>query len=213
VLTDCCRHSLSRSIKECGTRERRISVAFRSVYLELRRGAKAAPTALVKDAIPLSGSNDDAERDEFTFAMGEHEATFPCDRRYATNHMWAKEVAANRFRFGLTAYAVRLLQDVYFLDWIVDPGTPVKLRAQIGSIESKKAESDLYCPVAGTVVSINNDALDDPSIINADTYNEGWLIEIESTEGDPLLAPDAYAEHLNEAWEVAQRTIKGQANH
>lgn len=145
--------------------------------------------------------------------MGEHKATFPRDRLYATNHMWAKEVAPNRHRFGLTAYAVRLLQDVYFLDWIVQPGTPVKLRAQIGSIESKKAESDLYCPVAGTLITINDDTLDDPSVINADTYGDGWLIEIESTDHGPLLTPDAYADHLNEAWEVAQRTIKGQANH
>ena len=143
--------------------------------------------------------------------MGEFTAKFPCDRQYATNHMWAQRVKRTRYRFGLTAYAVRLLQDVYFLDWIVDPDTLVKSRAHIGSIESKKAESDLYAPIAGTLVAINHAALDDPSIINADTYDEGWLIEIE-TESDDLLTPDAYAEHLAEAWEVAQRTIKGQVN-
>jgi glycine cleavage system H protein len=148
----------------------------------------------------------------FTFAMGDFQATFPRDRQYATNHMWAIETQTGRFRFGLTAYAVRLLQDVYFLDWIVDPNAPIKLRAQIGSIESKKAESDLYSPIAGTLVGINHVALDDPSIINADTYGDGWLIEIDSTGGEPLLTPDAYALHLTEAWEVAQRTIKGQAN-
>ena len=54
------------------------------------------------------------------------------------------------WRFGFSAYAVRLLQDVYFLDWIVDPDTPVKSRAHIGSIESKKAESDLYAPIEFT---------------------------------------------------------------
>ena len=61
------------------------------------------------------------ERIGFTFAMGEFTAEFPRDRHYATNHMWAKQVHARRWRFGLTAYAVRLLQDVYFLDWIVEP--------------------------------------------------------------------------------------------
>lgn len=161
----------------------------------------------------MSDPAGQANQDWFTFAMGEHEATFPRDRLYATNHMWAKEVAPNRHRFGLTAYAVRLLQDVYFLDWIVDPGTPIRLRAQLGSIESKKAESDLYCPISGTLVSTNDAALDDPSIINADTYGDGWLIEIESTNADALLTSDSYADHLVEAWEVAQRTIKGQANH
>ena len=54
--------------------------------------------------------------------------------------------------------------------------------------------------------------LDDPSLINADTYDEGWMIEIETSVTAALLTPDAYAEHLNQAWEVAQRTIKGQAN-
>lgn len=160
----------------------------------------------------MSGGSDDADHDWFSFPMGEFTATFPRDRSYATNHMWAKETQTGRFRFGLTAYAVRLLQDVYFLDWIVDPSAPIKLRAQIGSIESKKAESDLYSPIAGTLVGINDEALDDPSIINADTYGEGWLIEIESADSKPLLKPNAYAEHLHEAWDVAQKTIKGQAN-
>ncbi len=153
-----------------------------------------------------------ADHDWFTFAMGEFEAKFPRDRMYATNHMWAKQIDANRYRFGLTTYAVRLLQDVYFLDWIIDPPTAVKLCAHIGSIESKKAESDLYAPVSGTLTGINAGALDDPSIINADAYGDGWLIQIDASDSDPLLTPDAYADHLTEAWEVAQRTIKGQAN-
>lgn len=157
-------------------------------------------------------SDSDADSRWFTFSMGEFDATFPRDRMYATNHMWAMRMTEGRYRFGLTAYAVRLLQDVYFLDWIVDAPTSVQLRRQIGSIESKKAESDLYAPVAGTLVEINDTALDDPAIINADTYETGWLIEIETNEHDPLLTPEAYADHLAEAWEVAQRTIKGQAN-
>ena len=77
--------------------------------------------------------------------MGDFEATFPRDRYYATNHMWGKEVDAGRWRFGLTAYAVRLLQDVYFLDWILEAPADIESRAHIGSIESKKAESDLVC--------------------------------------------------------------------
>lgn len=148
----------------------------------------------------------------FTFAMGEHTAEFPRDRSYASNHMWAKQMESRRWRFGLTAYAVRLLQDVYFLDWILDPPTNVASRAHIGSIESKKAESDLYAPVAGKLVAINDATLGDPSLINADTYHEGWMIELETDAASTLLTPDAYAEHLVGAWEVAQRTIKGQAN-
>ena len=146
--------------------------------------------------------------------MGEFTAEFPGDRMFATNHMWAQEVARRRWRFGLTAYAVRLLQDVYFLDWIADPSQAIKLRQHIGSIESKKAESDLYSPLAGSLASINDAVIDDPSLINADAYGDGWLIEIE-TDGETesvLLDPTGYAEHLVDAWDVAQRTIKGQAN-
>jgi len=148
----------------------------------------------------------------FTFAMGDFNAEFPRDRHYATNHMWAKEIRSGCWRFGLTAYAVRLLQDVYFLDWILEPPADVTYRAEIGSIESKKAESDLYAPLAGRLVSINEATLDDPSLINADTYQDGWMIEMETMLTAELLPPDAYAQHLNQAWEVAQRTIKGQAN-
>lgn len=151
--------------------------------------------------------------DEFTFAMGEFTAGFPRDRHYASNHMWAKQITPARWRFGLTAYAVRLLQDVYFLDWIVEPPSEIASRAHIGSIESKKAESDLYAPLEGTLVAINDATLSDPSLINADGYEEGWMIEIESVQAAVLLDPDGYARHLVEAWEVAQRTIKGQANH
>ncbi len=150
----------------------------------------------------------------FTFAMGEFTAQFPRDRQFATNHMWAKQVAAARWRFGLTAYAVRLLQDVYFLDWIIDPPQAIVHRANIGSIESKKAESDLFAPVAGTLVAINDTTIEDPSAINGDTYEEGWLIEIETdaAAAQSLLDPDQYLQHLADAWEVAQRTIKGQVN-
>ena len=128
--------------------------------------------------------------------------------------MWAREVSAGRWRFGLSAYAVRLLQDVYFLDWVIDPPCAVKSREQIGSIESKKAESDLYSPLAGSLVSINSATIDDPSLINADAYGDGWLIELEAGDqaSSTLLDSDGYAAHLVQAWEVAQRTIKGQAN-
>jgi glycine cleavage system H protein len=164
--------------------------------------------------------SDTRDEDSFTFAMGEFEATFPRDRQYAKNHMWALRCSGNdpaqpaRWRFGLSAYAVRLLQDVYFLDWELDPPAELAARQMIGSIESKKAESDLYAPLAGTLTAVNEEVLSDPSLINADPYAAGWLIEITAAEAgdEPLLSPDAYLEHLGEAWKVAQRTIKGQTN-
>lgn len=148
--------------------------------------------------------------------MGEYTARFPTDRMYAANHMWAQPLAEQPsvYRFGLTAYAVRLLQDVYFLDWIVEPPSELRHRQEIGAIESKKAESDLFAPLHGRLTAINRVALDDPSTINVSPYGDGWLIEIKPTPQarDELLSPAAYLQHLESAWQVAQRTIKGQVN-
>lgn len=151
------------------------------------------------------------EDGELVFAMGEFPARFPMDRRYAKNHMWAMESVGGRVRFGFSAYAVRLLQDVYFLEWTIEPGTPLRLRQAIGAIESKKAESDLFAPVTGTLVTLNQELLADPSAINVDKYGAGWLFELE-TEGEGLLTAEQYVRHLDDVWEVAQRTIKGQLN-
>ena len=147
---------------------------------------------------------------ERVFMMGEFAAHFPSDRHYARNHMWAMETNG-QWKFGFTAYAVRLLQDVYFLDWTVDPETTVQEKAEIGSIESKKAESDLYAPIAGTVICLNDQLLRDPSTINVDKYGDGWLFEMAGV-GDNLLSVDEYITHLDAVWEVTQRTIKGQLN-
>ncbi len=160
------------------------------------------------------------------FMMGEFEAHIPTDRRYAKNHMWAVNVGSVdeggagsasggggpvTWRFGFSAYAVRLLQDVYFLDWLVDPGSDLQHRQEIGSIESKKAESALYAPLAGTLTRFNDELLADPSTINVDKYGGGWLFELVAA-GEELISADQYLEHLDAVWEVTQRTIKGQLN-
>jgi glycine cleavage system H protein len=149
---------------------------------------------------------------ELVFMMGEYESRFPTDRLYAKNHMWAQVQPDQSLRFGLTAYAVRLLQDVYFLDLVIEPAMPVQARQEIGSIESKKAESSLYVPVAGQVTQLNAELIQDPSAINLDKYGAGWMFELQPQSTAALLEPSQYIEHLQSAWEVAQRTIKGQAN-
>ena len=124
--------------------------------------------------------------------------------------MWAAK-DAETLRFGFAAYAVRLLQDVYFLDWIVDAGSQLDEKQEIGSIESKKAESSLYAPTSGKLIQFNEKLLNDPSHINVDKYGDGWLFEIRG-EGEGLLSAAEYVEHLASVWEVTQRTIKGQLN-
>ncbi len=146
-----------------------------------------------------------------TFMMGEFPAEIASDRHYIRNHMWAVQQSANVLRFGLSAYAVRLLQDVYFIEFSIDPGDVIKSRQEIGMIESKKAESGIYAPCAGSLVRINPEVLSDPSVINVDKYGEGWLFELIPIDAE-LLTPDQYLVHLEKAWDVAQKTIKGQAN-
>lgn len=151
------------------------------------------------------------EAHSLTFMMGEFAAEFPNDRQYARNHMWASNVGEGRFHFGFAAYAVRLLQDVYFLDWDVPAGTVLTDRQEIGQIESQKAEASLYAPMPGKLTAFNETLLKDPSAINVDKYGAGWLFEIEGN-GDELFDPDGYLEHLAAVWEVTQKTIKGQMN-
>ena len=147
--------------------------------------------------------------DSQVFMMGEFPAEFPNDRQYAKNHMWALPVSQHTYRFGFTAYAVRLLQDVYFLDWIVDAPSQLLPQQTIGAIESSKAESDLYAPLEGKLIQFNETLLSAPALINVDMYHQGWLFEFEGS-GDELLSLTEYIEHLTAVWEVAQRTIKGQ---
>ncbi len=149
--------------------------------------------------------------DSLTFMMGEFAAEFPTDRQYARNHMWAMPMGEGRYRFGFAAYAVRLLQDVYFLDWEITTDATLAERQEIGQIESQKAEASLYAPMPGTLTAINATLLKDPSAINVDKYGDGWLFEIAGS-GDELLNPTEYLEHLTAVWEVTQRTIKGQMN-
>jgi len=148
--------------------------------------------------------------DDLTFMMGKFPANLPADLRYARNHMWARE-QDGRWRFGFTAYAVRLMQDVYFLDWCVDAGTAVQLKQQIGNIETSKAVSDLFAPIAGTITAFNQDLLKDPSAINVDSYGPGWLFEM-TGDGEGLMDVQGYYQFIEAGWETTQRILKGQIN-
>ena len=147
--------------------------------------------------------------DDLTFLMGKFEARIPTDRSYTRSHMWMTE-RGDLFRVGLTAYAVRLLQDVYFLDWTIDPESTVQHKQEIGQIESSKAVSALYAPAAGHIVRFNEELLRDPSLINTANYEEGWLFEFQSTVA--LLTPAEYFSHLEATWETTQRLLKSQYN-
>ncbi|GIX04033.1 MAG: glycine cleavage system protein H [Planctomycetaceae bacterium] len=143
------------------------------------------------------------------FEMGKYRAVLPTDRWYAESHVWLLP-AEQHYLVGLTSYAVRLLQDVYFLDWSIDPGTRVVQKQAIGEIESSKAVSNLYAPKNGIIHDFNPALMHDPSLINADPYHAGWLYRFETTE--PLLTAEEYYQHLEKIWPETQRLLKGQYN-
>jgi glycine cleavage system H protein len=142
------------------------------------------------------------------FMMGKYEARFPTDRLYVRSHMWF-QAGMDAYRVGFTAFAVRLLQDVYFLDWSIEPDTVVQAKQEIGEIESSKAVSTLHAPADGMLRRFNRDLMKDPTPINVDNYGKGWLFDFEPKNASLLSAVD-YIELLNSTWEDTQRQIKGQ---
>ena len=146
-----------------------------------------------------------------TFLMGKFPAVLPGELRYARNHMWCRSSEEGHARFGFTSYAIRLMQDVYFLDWQVSPGNRVELLHQIGHIETSKAVSDLFAPRQGVLSQFNPALLEDPSGINVDNYGAGWLFDMDCA-ADTLMTVDEYYQYLDENWEKTQRLIKGKIN-
>src|SRR5262249_31515787 len=140
-----------------------------------------------------------------TFLMGKFPAVLPAELRYASrNHMWCRP-GEDKHRFGFTTYAVRLMQDVYFLDWVVGAGAQLQHLQQTGHIETSKAVADLFAPIGGTVVDFNKALLEDPAAINTDNYGAGWLFEMMGDLGSTLTVAEYY-QYLEANWEKTQRT-------
>jgi glycine cleavage system H protein len=141
------------------------------------------------------------------FMMGRSPVFLPTDRHYARNHMWAVEVPEG-WRFGFSAYAVKLLGDLRHLEWSVRPGTAVEGGQSIGFIEGSKATSDLYTPVAGQVRELNDLVVADPTLLNSNLYDTAWLLSIAGRDA-ALLSAQEYLAHLESVWPLAQRLLKG----
>jgi glycine cleavage system H protein len=117
----------------------------------------------------------------------------PDDLRYSTEHEWARP-DGRKVRVGITDYAQDALGDVVFVD-LPAVGKQIDAGSLLGEVESTKSVSELYSPVTGTVVAVNTALADAPERLNEDPYGEGWICEIELSEGasiDALLEPAAY---------------------
>ena len=123
----------------------------------------------------------------------------PDDLRYTSDHEWAR-LEDGRIRIGITDYAQDALGDVVFVQ-LPEPGTEVAAGASFSEVESTKSVSDVYAPLAGTVVEVNADLADAPQRLNEDPYGEGWLCVIEPSSPDAfagLLDADAYRKLIAE---------------
>jgi glycine cleavage system H protein len=117
----------------------------------------------------------------------------PEDLLYSSDHEWARRTG-DRVRVGITDYAQDALGDVVFVD-LPAVGSEVGAGGTIGEVESTKSVSEIYAPVAGTVVAVNAALADAPERLNDDPYGEGWICEIELATGsapDNLLDAAAY---------------------
>ena len=125
----------------------------------------------------------------------------PDGLKYTEEHEYLKETnEADVFRVGITDYAQGELGDVVYVE-LPEPGESFAPMETFGTIEAVKAVSDLFCPVAGEVVDVNDSLDDDPSLVNTDPYGEGWMISLrvdDPAEVEELMDVAGYAEHIGE---------------
>jgi len=120
---------------------------------------------------------------------------------YTKEDTWAKVMANGAVQVGITDYAQQMLKEIMFVD-LPEVGSEVLQMLPFASAESSKAVTDVYSPISGTVKAVNDDVIGDPSIINRDPYDAGWLIEIQPTKLDEelknLLSADEYRALIKE---------------
>jgi glycine cleavage system H protein len=119
-------------------------------------------------------------------------ATYPAHLKYSREHEWVD--ASAPATVGITALAADALGDVVYLE-LPEVGAAIEAGAVVGEIESTKSVSELYSPVSGTVVEVNQGAIDDPSVVNSDPYGAGWLIKVDVVSTGELLDAEEYARH------------------
>ena len=110
----------------------------------------------------------------------------PAELRYSKDHEWARD-EGGKVRVGITDYAQDALGDVVFVE-LPAVGDRVTLGSTFGEVESTKSVSELYAPIAGTVLEVNTDLADAPERLNDDPYGDGWICVIEPDDVSQLAA-------------------------
>ena len=125
--------------------------------------------------------------------------SIPKDLRYTQEHEWVK-IEGNKVRVGITDFAQHELGDIVFVE-LPEVGDTVTFNEPFGSVESVKTVSELYSPVSGTVVEVNEALSDSPEFVNESPYENAWMIVVElsnEAEVESLLTAEAYEKLISE---------------
>lgn len=109
----------------------------------------------------------------------------PVELKYAETHEWLRDEGDNVVSVGITDFAQDSLGDVVYVE-LPEVGDEVSAQDEIGAVESVKAASDIYAPVSGQVVAINEELEDDPETVNQSPYEDGWFFKIKMTDPQEL---------------------------
>ena len=125
--------------------------------------------------------------------------SIPNELRYSKEHEWVK-VEGEKVRIGITDFAQSELGDIVFVE-LPEVGDEISLDQPFGSVESVKTVSELYAPVSGKVVEINEELNDSPEFVNESPYEKAWMITVElsdSSEVEKLMTPEQYEDMIKE---------------
>lgn len=120
----------------------------------------------------------------------------PQELKYTASHEWVRIEDDGTLTVGITEHAQGLLGDMVFVE-LPDVGDDFEAEQDCAVVESVKAASDIYCPIEGQVVAVNEELQDSPEQINVNAYHEGWIFRIQPVNADhidELMGPDEYAE-------------------
>ncbi|MGM9929162.1 MAG: glycine cleavage system protein GcvH [Bacillus sp. (in: firmicutes)] len=123
----------------------------------------------------------------------------PKELRYTKEHEWV-QVEGNRVKIGITDFAQGELGDIVFVE-LPEVGDTVVVNEPFGNVESVKTVSELYAPISGTIVEVNEELADNPELVNESTYEKAWMIVVELSEGtdvDALMTAEQYEKMIQE---------------
>ena len=120
----------------------------------------------------------------------------PAHLRYTKDHEWVAD-DGDQLTVGITQYAADALGDVVYVDH-PSVGSSISAGSIVGEVESTKSVGEIFAPVAGEVVDVNQAVVDDPSLINRDPYGEGWLFKVTGSDSGDFLDADAYRQLIGE---------------